>query len=148
MWGYPGGSKPTGRLYEHVFLVPQKGGDWRPIINLKILNQYVAKQHFKMEDIRTLKDIIRRRDYMVKLDLKDAYFSVPVVDNDRKYLRFEWASRLYEYTCLPFGLTSTPWIFKKLFSSSIFTTTGSPLSDVSRRQAPSRQLSRGSQGEF
>ena len=33
-------------------------------------------------------------------------------------------------------------------SSSIFMTTGSPLSDVSRRQAPSRQLSRGSQGEF
>ena len=52
---------------------------------------------------------------MVKLDLKDAYFSVPVADNYRKYLRFEWASRLYEYTCLPFGLTSAPWIFTKLF---------------------------------
>ena len=46
-----------------------------------------------MEDIHTLKDIIRCRDYMVKLDLKDAYFSVPVADNDR---RFEWVSRLYE----------------------------------------------------
>ena len=51
----------------------------------------MAKQHFKMEDIQTLKDIIHPRDYMVKLDLKDAYFSVPVADDDRKYLRFKWA---------------------------------------------------------
>lgn len=60
----------------------------------------MAKQHFKIEDIRTLKDIIRPRDYMAKLDLKDAYFSVPVADEGRKYLSFEWAGRVYEYTCL------------------------------------------------
>ena len=106
---------PQAGFTSNVFLVPKKGGDWRPIINLKVLNQYVAKQHFKMEDIRTLKDIIRPRDYMAKLDLKDAYFFVPVADNDRKYLRFEWAGRAYECTCLPFGLTSAPWIFTKLF---------------------------------
>ena len=68
-----------------------------------------------MEDIQTLKDIIHPRDYMVKLDLKDAYFSVPVADDNRKYLRFKWAGRVYEYTCLPFGLTSAPWITTKLF---------------------------------
>ena len=68
-----------------------------------------------MEDIQTLKDIIHPRDYMVKLDLKDAYFSVPVADNDRKYLRFKWAGECMRTHAFPFGLTSAPWIFTKLF---------------------------------
>ena len=65
---------PQAGFTINMFLVPKKDGDWRPIISLKVLNQYVAKQRFKMEDIRTLKDIIHPRDYMAKLDLKDAYF--------------------------------------------------------------------------
>ena len=80
----------------------------------------MAKQHFKMEDIWTLKDIIHPKDYIVKLDLKDAYFSVPVAQDDRKYLRFEWGSRSYVgthhgNTCLSFDLTNASWIFTKLF---------------------------------
>ena len=110
---------PTPGFTSNMFLVPKKDGDWRPIINLKTLNQYVAKQHFKMEDIRTLRDIICPKDYMTKLDLKDAYFSVPVAESDRKYLRFEWNNRVYEYTCLPFGLTSAPWIFTKLLKPAL-----------------------------
>ena len=34
-----------------VFLVPKKTGDFRPVINLKPLNQFVKKIHFKMESI-------------------------------------------------------------------------------------------------
>ena len=34
-----------------VFLVPKKTGDFQPVINLKPLNQFVKKIHFKMESI-------------------------------------------------------------------------------------------------
>ena len=34
---------PQAGFTSNVFLVAKKGGDWRPIINFKILNQYVAK---------------------------------------------------------------------------------------------------------
>ena len=33
---------------------------------------------------------------------------------DRKYLRFYWNGHLYEYTCLPNGLTTAPRIFTKI----------------------------------
>ena len=35
----------------NIFLVPKKTGDLRPVINLKPLNQFVQRIHFKMENI-------------------------------------------------------------------------------------------------
>ena len=68
-----------------MFVVPKKRGKWRPIINLKLLNQFVTKPDFKMEDIRSLKDVLQR-DHMAKLDLKEAYLSVPIAENSSKFL--------------------------------------------------------------
>ncbi|VDH90179.1 Hypothetical predicted protein [Mytilus galloprovincialis] len=38
-------------FYSTLFLVPKKTGDLRPVINLKPLNQYLRKQHFKMDTL-------------------------------------------------------------------------------------------------
>ena len=40
-----------------------------------------------MEGIHMLKDMLRKGHFMVKIDLKDAYFTVPVWQNHRKFLR-------------------------------------------------------------
>lgn len=102
-----------------MFIVPKKGGKWRPILNLKGLNQYVRKSHFKMEDIRSVKDIIQPGDYMAKLDLREAYFSVPVNHTSRKFLQFRWRNKLLQFTCLPFGLSSAPFVFTKLLRPAL-----------------------------
>ncbi|KAI8518767.1 hypothetical protein Bbelb_020240 [Branchiostoma belcheri] len=47
-------------------------------------------------------------------DLKDAYFTVPIFHNHRKYLRFIWKDSLYEFAVLPFGLSSAPRVFTKI----------------------------------
>ena len=56
-----------------LFLVEKKGGGQRPVINLKALNSFVRLEHFKMEGFHVLPDLIQTGDYMIKLDLKDAY---------------------------------------------------------------------------
>ena len=65
-------------FHSQLFVVPRKDGGQRPIINLKKLNSFVKPQHFKMESITMLKDILKKGDYMTKVDLKDAYFMVPM----------------------------------------------------------------------
>ena len=40
--------------------------------------------HFKMEGSHMLKDILKQGDWMTKVDLKDAYFMVPVATNQRQ----------------------------------------------------------------
>ena len=49
-----------------LFLVPKKGGGKRPIINLKGLNTFVEKEHFKMESSHMIKDILKPGDWMTK----------------------------------------------------------------------------------
>lgn len=51
---------------------------------------------------------------MAVLDLKDAYYSVPIATEDRQYLRFAVWGQLYEFVCLPNGLSSAPKISTKL----------------------------------
>lgn len=51
---------------------------------------------------------------MVKLDLKDAYFTVLVWKGHQKFLRFIWKETLWEFACLPFGLASAPRTFTKI----------------------------------
>ena len=58
-------------------------------------------------------------DFMVSIDLKDAYFSVPIFQPHRKYLRFLWNFKRYGFTCLPFGYSLAPRIFSKIFKPVI-----------------------------
>lgn len=60
-------------------------------------------------------------DVMVSLDLKDAYFSVPIFPPDRRYLRFVWKNRIFKFTCLPFGNSLAPRVFTKVLKPFIST---------------------------
>jgi hypothetical protein len=109
----------TGSFLSPMFLVPKADGSWRPVINLRSLNQFVVARHFKMEGIRVVKGLMRLNDWMVKLDLKDAYLSVPMSEQHRKFLRFEWHQQTWEFSCLPFGLSSAPYTFTKLLKPAV-----------------------------
>ena len=51
---------------------------------------------------------------MTKLDLKDAYYTIPVNASHLKFLRFTWKGESFQFTCMPFGLSSAPWAFTKV----------------------------------
>ena len=93
-----------------LFLISKKGGDNRPVIYLKDLNQFIPYKHFKMEGLHNLKYVLQKRDYMYEIDLKDAYFSVLLHKDSRKLVRFLWEGNLYEFLCLCFGLGAAPRI--------------------------------------
>ena len=108
-------TKPSNpQFIGHIFLRPKKDGGMRPVFNMKALNQFIQYKHFKMENLAMLKTLLQKQDYMIKVDLKDAYFCIPICRKDQQYLRFQWRNKLYQFSCLPFGLTSAPRQFTKL----------------------------------
>jgi hypothetical protein len=72
-----------------------------------------------MEGIATVRHTVRQGDFLAKVDLTDAYFTIPIFRGHRKYLRFRWGRKTFEYTCLPFGLCASPWVFTKLLKVAV-----------------------------
>ena len=89
------------------------------ILNLKKLNLYATKAHFKMDTLHTITKLIEKDCFMASIDLKDAYYSVPITRTDRKYLRFLWQGTLFQFTCLPNGLSCAPRKFTKLLKPAL-----------------------------
>ena len=105
-------------FYSRIFLVPKKVGGFRPVFDLKSLNQHVCKEKFKMTTPRVVSNALHKGDWAVSIDLKDAYFHVPIHKKSRHLLRFAIAEndvlRVFEFRALPFGLTSAPRVFTKV----------------------------------
>ena len=58
----------------------------------------------KALNTRILKCFVRqkflRNCFMTSLDIKDAYFSLPVDESFQKYLKFYWKGKLYQFGAL------------------------------------------------
>lgn len=103
-----------GQFISNIFVVPKPNESFRLIVNLKPLNQYIDSHHFKMEDFRTVTTLLQKDDYMASIDLLDAYLFIPIHLSSRKYLRFRWRGKLFEFSCLCFGLSVAPRVFTKV----------------------------------
>ena len=69
-----------------------------------------------METLDTIVQLFKRGVFMSKLDIKDAYYSIPIYKPDQKYLKFQFDRFLYKYTALPNGYTEGPRKFTKLLN--------------------------------
>ena len=108
-----------GEYVSPSFTRPKKDGSHRLILNLKSLNQFVKHHHPKMESIQSAAQLMKPGCWMAVLDLKDAYYSVSVASQHGKFLQFEYDGMLFEFTCLPNGLSSAPRVFTKLLKLAL-----------------------------
>ena len=102
------------QFISNIFPRCKSSGQVRVILNLKSLNDEIEYEHFKMENLSSALSLVEEHCFMASIDLKDAYYSVNVDPKSRKLLRFFWREKLYEFTCLPNGLSSAPRIFTKI----------------------------------
>lgn len=102
------------QFVSNIFLREKRNKGYRMILNLKPLNQFIKYHHFKMDSLDTAIALIQENCFMISIDLKDSYYSVNIAQKDRKYLKFRWKGQLYQFTCMPNGLSSAPRIFTKL----------------------------------
>ena len=100
--------------YSRIFLVPKKNGKLRLIIDLSALNHFVHTQIFKMETQRKVKDAVQLNDWAFSLDLTDACLHIPIHHRSRKFLRFTLRGQVYQFKALPFGLSTSPFVFTRL----------------------------------
>ena len=104
-----------GEYLSNIFFRPKKDGKIRIILNLKNLNKtYLEKIHFKMETLQSAIDAMRPNCFFGSVDLAEAFYSIPIRYEDRKYFRFLHNNQKYQFTALIMGLTHSPRVFTKI----------------------------------
>ena len=107
----------TPGFYSRLFVVQKDSGSWRPIIDLSTLNTFIVSQRFHMETPQSVLRSIRQGDWMISLDLQDAYLQVPIHPESRRYLRFTMGGVPYQFRVLCFGVTTAPQVITRLMAS-------------------------------
>ena len=91
--------------YSHYFLVPKKDRGLHLILDLHPLNAFLWKEKFKMLTLAKVLSALDPGDWMVALDLQDAYFHIPVLQAHRHYLRFMVGQEAFPVVlCSPLAL--------------------------------------------
>ena len=108
----------TGRSLDNGLLLQvlcgqKEGGGMRPILDLRQLNKHLRKINFKMLTTESLLNTARAGDWSCSIDINDAFLHVPIYPPHRKFLRFAFEGKGYQYMVLPFGLRLSPRTFVK-----------------------------------
>ena len=108
-----GAVQPIKQSHAHitslVSVVPKSRGGLRPIIDLRYLNSYLEAPHFKMNTLYMLPSIINLGWFMVKIDLKDVYLTIPIAHNFQCLLEFQAAQQeMMQFQCLLFADFALP----------------------------------------
>ena len=108
----------VGQIISPIFLRPKSDCTYHLIFNLKALNDNVVYHHFKLDTLEATLPLVTPGCYMTSLNLKDAYYSIPIAPEQQHFLKFMWKGILYQYLCLPMGFRSAPRIFTKAVNPS------------------------------
>ena len=108
--------KPSpDQFVSHIFPVAKRTlGEFRIILDLSELNKFIQKLSFKMGSYYSIMSLISRGDFLISIDLADAYHAIAINPLFQRFLTFIFLNVYYQYTCLPQGLTSSPRIFTKV----------------------------------
>ena len=88
--------------------------------NLSRLNQFVLCPHFKMETLNSIRLALQKGDWVASLDLRDAYFHIGIHRRSRRYLRFVFKGKVYQFRALPFGLNVSPCVFTRILKTVLW----------------------------
>ncbi len=115
-------------FYSPYFIVPEKRGGLRPILDLRVLNRALHKLPFKMRTRRRIIKCIQPQDWFAAIELKDAYFHVSILLRHRPFLRFAFEGRAWQYRVLPFRALPVSRVFTKVVEGAL-----TPLREVDVR---------------
>ena len=74
-----------------------------------------------MEGISDLKVLSEPNDFMITIDLSDAYMTLLIEEESRNYLCFQFQDQMFQFCVLPFGLNDAPRAFTKTLKPPVGT---------------------------
>lgn len=104
-------TRSRSHIVSPIVLVPKKDA-YRLCINYKELNKRINMPHTVLPDQEEIRNQVDMGNSVNVYDVRDAYHFLPIRTEDRHKTAFATQQATYEFTKLPFGLASAPYIFQ------------------------------------
>ena len=103
------------------------GTDYRPVQDLREVNKWVSDIHLTVPNLYILlSSLLPEYTWYTVLDLKDAFFSLPLVAQSQEIFAFEWTKGEGQpviqltWTLLPQGFKNSPTLFNEALSEKLY----------------------------
>lgn len=93
------------------FHVPKRSGGWRFVHDLRLLNAHLDTPTFRMDSLAVIRAALPRGAWFTSVDLRDAYWHIPVPQWLRRFLAFQALGRTFQWASMPMGLASSARYF-------------------------------------
>ena len=98
-----------------VCLVRKKDDSYRFCIDFRLLNACTKKDAYPIPYISAILDRLRDAKYLSSIDIKSAFWTVPLSESSREYTAFTVPGRgLFQFRRMPFGLTNSPATWQRI----------------------------------
>ena len=96
-------------------LIIQQDGKWRRCDDCRYGNSFQAQAHFRMASLgRDIPITTKVDDEAITRDLEKTYYKIPMSEEARAYMAFEWAGKYYLSMVMLFGMCQAPLYFTRI----------------------------------
>lgn len=101
-----------------ILLVKKKDGAYRFCVDFRKLNAVTVRDSYPLPLVADTLDKLREAKYLSSLDVKSAYWQVPMAENSKQYTAFTVPNRgLFQFRRMPFGLHNAPATWQRLIDN-------------------------------
>lgn len=105
-WGVVEPSKSAWR--SSILLVKRKDDDYRWVVDFRALNKVSKPDAYPMPRVNDILDSLRDAKYLSSIDLKSAYYQIPLDEESKEKTAFVIPGRgLFQFTRMPQGLNTS-----------------------------------------
>lgn len=101
-----------------ILLVKKKEGTYRFCVDFRKLNSVTEKDAYPLPYVSAILDRLRDARFITSLDIKSAYWQIPMEENSKQYTAFTVPNRgLFHFNKMPFGLHNAPATWQRLMDN-------------------------------